>query len=151
MLEFRFIFGNNGYEVSKAMREAVFRDELNRTSVSDEFEDESYHFVGYEKTSQISAARLLKTGERVFEISYLAVKKDYRRQYVGDLIVRALADKAVSLGGTDLTAKVPCDVREFFEYEGFEKFGEKYMHEECEYIIMKKDLLKPQKCRGCEK
>lgn len=151
MLEFRFIFGNNGYEVSKAMREEVFKNELKYEVYADEFEDAAYHFVGYEKTSQISAARLWEMDERVFKISYIAVKKEYRRQYVGDLIVRALADKAVALGGTDLIAEVPCDVQKFFEYEGFEPVEEMYMHNARKCVIMKRNLLKIQKCRGCVK
>lgn len=151
MLEFRFIFGNNGYEISKDMRKSIFADELGYTCVRDKYEDKSYHFVGYEKTQQISVGRLTPLGERAFKISYIGIKKDYRRQYVGDLIVRALADKAVALGGTSLFAEVPADVQKFFEFEDFEIYGDKFTKDSKEHVMMKKDLLKTHKCRGCSK
>lgn len=151
MLKFRFIAGNDGYEISKDMRNEVFGKEAKYAVLCDENEGKSYHFVGYDGTDMISAARLTETGERIFEIAYVCVKETYRRQYVGDLVVKALADKAVSLGGTVLIAKVPVSVCGFFEFEGFEKYEDEFYDDNRRQVMMKKDLLKVQKCRGCGK
>ncbi len=149
MLEFRFIAGNNGYEISKNMRSDIFGNELGYQNVCDEHEEDSYHFVGYDKTQLISAARLTETGDKTFNIAYVCVRENYRRQYVGDLMVKALADKAVALGGTVLMARAPVSVCGFFEFEGFERYDAEFIEDNRIQVIMKKDLLKIQQCRGC--
>lgn len=150
MFEFKYIFGENGYKIAEDMRKKVFREELGMQEIRDEVEEFSYHFVGYEKTVQVGVSRLTQLDARNFNIAYVAVKKDYRRQYVGDLIMRALADKAVSLGGTAIYIETPVTEKKFFEYEGYEEYGEGFMREDIPHIRMKKDLTKVQRnCRGC--
>ena len=150
MLKFKFIFGKNGYDITKDLRESVFACELSEEA-TDEFEDKAYHFVGYDKIVQISAARLLKLSEKDFKISFVAIKEDYRRQYVGDLVMRALADKAMSLGGINIILESPVSIKGFFEFEGYEEYGEEFEKSSKPYIMMKKDLTKIQPCRGCSK
>ncbi len=146
MLEFKFIFGNNGYLVAKDLRESV----LGRAA-QDDFEDKAYHFVGYDKIIQIASARLLQLSEKNFKISYVAIKEDYRRQYVGDLVMRALADKAMSLKGVNIILEAPLDIRGFFEFEGYEEYGDTFEKDGRLHIMMKKDLTKIEPCRGCSK
>ncbi len=150
MLEFKFIFGENGYEIAKDLRESVFAGELSQET-RDDFEDKAYHFVGYDKIVQISAARLLQISDNDFKISFVAIKKDYRGQYVGDLVMRALADKAMSLRGTNIILEAPVDTKGFFEFEGYEEYGDTFEKGGKLHIMMKKDLTKIQPCRGCSK
>lgn len=152
MLEFRYIFGENGYKIAEDMRGKVFRDELGMSEIRDEVEELSYHFIGYEKTVQVGVSRLTQLDERNFNIAFVAVKKDYRRQYVGDLIMRALADKAVALGGAAIYIETPLSQKEFFEFEGYEEYGSGFLRDDIPHIRMKKDLTKVQRsCRGCGK
>lgn len=146
MLEFSFIEGMLGYEVVRVLREEIFSDELGWEKATDEAEENSYHFVGYDKLSQISVARMTELDEQTVEISYVGVKNGYRGEFVGDLIMRALADKAYSLGKRAAIVKSPEDVKGFFSFEGYEEVGS-----ENGYIIMKKDLTKVQTCHGCSK
>ncbi len=151
MLEFKFIYGENGYKIAEAMRKKVFSDELGFCETTDLLENNSYHFIGYDKTVQIGIARLTKLDEMNFTISFVAVKDDYRRQYVGDLIMRALADKAVALGGRYITIVTPVSEQGFFEFEGYELTGEEFSENGKLFVKMKKDLMKIQPCRGCVK
>ena len=143
MLEFTFVYGEMGYELSKDLRNSVFGSEL-----SDGQENNSYHLVGYDKTKQIAAGRLTMLTETVCRIDFIAVMEEYRRQYVGDLAIKALEDKAKSLGATEAVADAPQEVEPFFRFEYYEADGE---HERfgkpCK--IMRKDLTKEHKCRGC--
>ena len=143
MLEFSFVYGDMGYELSKELRNRVFEKEL-----SDEMEKDSYHLVGYDKTEQIAAARLTMLTENVCHIDFIAVEERYRRQYVGDLAIKALEDKAKSLGAKEAIADAPGECVPFFEYEHYESSGE---HEKFGKMcnIMRKDLTKVYKCRGC--
>lgn len=152
MLEFRFIYGENGYKIAEDMRRKVFAEELRMSEIRDELEELSYHFVGYEKTMQIGIARLTQLDAQNFNIAFVAVKEDYRRQYVGDLIMRALADKAATLGGTAIYIEAPVSQKGFFEFEGYEVYGDSFEKDNIPHIRMKKDLTKVQKgCRGCGK
>ena len=51
MLEFKFIYGENGYKIAEDMRQKVFRDELGMAEIRDEIEEFSYHFVGNSGTA----------------------------------------------------------------------------------------------------
>lgn len=151
MLEFRFIYGENGYKLAKDMRTQIFSGELGFDDITDGLEDTSYHFIGYDKLTQIGIARLTQLDEENFTVSFVAVKEDYRRQYVGDLIMRALADKAATLGGRYITVATPLSEQGFFGFEGYEPAGEEYLKDGKPFIKMKKDLTKVQPCRGCAK
>ena len=152
MLEFRFITGENGYKIAEDMRKKVFAEELGMSEIRDELEEFSYHFIGYEKTVQIGIARLTQLDEQNFNIAFVAVKDDYRNQYVGDLIMRALADKAATLGGKMIYIETPLCQKGFFEAEGYEEYGEVYEKDKIRHIRMKKDLtIVEKKCRGCGK
>lgn len=152
MLEFRYIFGENGYKVTADFRKNVFAEELGMTVLKDTFDEKSYHFVGYEKTKQIAVSRLTQLDDVTFSVSYVAVLKDYRRQFVGDLIMRALADKVVSLGGANIVLESPVSVRGFFEYEGYEAVGEEFSVDGIPFTKMIKDLTKIElHCKGCGK
>ena len=143
MLEFTFVYGEMGYELSKDLRNSVFGREL-----SDGLENNSYHLVGYDKTKQIAAGRLTMLTETVCHIDFIAVMEEYRRQYVGDLAIKALEDKAKSLGAKEAVVDASADVVPFFVFEHYETDGEhEKFGEMCK--IMRKDLTKVYKCRGC--
>ena len=144
MLEFTFVFGENGYELSRDLRNDVFGVEL-----CDEYEGKSYHLVGYDKTRQIASARLTMLADDVCCVGFVAVSKDYTRQYVGDLAVKAIEDKAKSLGAKEAVAYAPLEVVPFFEFEHYEDTGEEKENCGRKCRIMRKDLTKVYKCRGC--
>jgi N-acetylglutamate synthase-like GNAT family acetyltransferase len=144
MLEFTFVYGKNGYELSKELRDNVFGAEL-----TDEYEGQSYHLVGYDKTRQIAAARFTMLTDAVCRIDFVAVSEDYRRQYVGDLAIKAIEDKAKSLGAKEAVADVPTDIMPFFEFEDYEDSGKERERSGKKCVIMRKDLTKVYKCRGC--
>lgn len=145
MLEFKFIYGENGREITEALRAEVFGE------TSDGNDADAYHFVGYDKLVQIAAARLREVGEECFRIDFVAVKEDYRGQFVGDLVMRALADKAVSLGGKCIILEATAETKGFFEFEEYAVFGSECERDGGKYIMMKKDLTKITPCRGCAK
>ena len=79
----------------------------------------------------------------------IVFEKEYRRQYVGDLVMRALADKAERLGAKWMIVKAPVHLKGFFEFESYEVCGDEFIKNGEPHILMKKDLTKKQPCRGC--
>ena len=152
MLEFRFIAGENGYKIAEDMRKRIFSDELGMSEYRDELEEFSYHFIGYEKIVQIGISRLTQLDEHNFSIAFVGVKEDYRHQYVGDLIIRALEDKAKSLGGKAMYLETPVLQKGFFAFEEYKEYGDEIDKDGMPHIRMKKDLTIPRKgCGGCGK
>ena len=151
MLEFKFILGETGYKVAEVSRCKVFHEELGFDEISDNFDMDAYHFVGYDKICQVGSCRLVQLDEEYFSVSYLCVIPEYRRQYVGDLIMRAICDKVLSLGGKYIVLETPVSVKGFFEFEDFEAMGDVFMVDGKEYVKMKKDVTIVRPCRGCKK
>lgn len=146
MLEFNFEYGDIGYELCKDLRNELFGKVL-----TDDKEGASFHFVGYDKLEQIAVARLTKISDECYEIAYVAMKPAYRRQYVGDLIMKALADKAERLGATKTVVDAPCDLIPFFEYENYKKIGTEFLKDDILCVKMVKDLTVKTGCGGCKK
>lgn len=145
MLEFNYVYGSLGYELSHDLRDKIFG-----AVQTDDREDISYHLVGYEKTDQIGVARLTPVADEIFEISFVGLKEEYRRQFVGDLVMRALADKAISLGGKIAFVIAPLELTGFFEFEDYKRVGDVFQVDGADFVKMVKDLTLPQKCRGCK-
>lgn len=152
MLEFKLIYGIDGYNAAKSLRDEVFIDEQGFKYDYDEYDSRSWHIVGYEKDTLIGTARMFEHGDRVYKIGRVAVKKDYRGGYIGDLMMKTLQDKIVGLGGIEAVVSSQVQVRGFYEYEGYEQVGDEYLEEDYPHILMKLDLTKPQRrCCSHEK
>jgi len=151
MLKFQLIYGENGYKITKDLRKKLFSDELGYQEFTDDLEADSWHIVGYEEIRQMGVGRMTEIDNETFKVSYVALDKDYRRQYVGDLVMRALADKAERLGAKFMIVDAPVSLKAFFEFENYEVCGEEFMKNNEPHIPMKKDLTKKMPCRGCSK
>ena len=149
MLEFKFVYGENGCKLAMDTRNEVFAAEMGMNTISDDNDNGAYHFVGYDKTVQVAAARLYEIADSCFKIDLAAVKKNYRRQHIGELIMRALADKAVSLEGRSIILEAPLDLKPFFLREDYVPYGDEFDKDGRRYIMMKKDLSKIRLCCGC--
>ena len=150
MLKFQLIYGENGYKITKDLRKKLFGDELG-WEYTDELECDSWHIVGYEEIRQMGVGRMTEIDSETYHISFVALEKDYRRQMVGDLVMRALADKAERLGAKYVTADVPVSLKGFFEFENYEDAGAEFVKNGEAHIPMRKDLTKKMPCRGCSK
>ena len=140
MLKFQLIYGENGYKITKDLRKKLFADELGYLEFTDDLESESWHIVGYEEIHQMGLGRMTEISEDTYKVSFVALEAEYRRQYVGDLVMRALADKAERLGAKWLTADVPVSLKAFFEFENYEVCGEEFEKNNEPHILMKKDF-----------
>lgn len=152
MLEFKLIYGNDGYTAAKSIREEVFISEQGFSLDYDEKDLVSWHVCGIDNGNTIAAARLFEKSRGIFTIGRVAVKKEYRGQYIGDTLMRILEDKAVALSGHTIELSANENAVDFYEKQGYEKSGESYFEEHVRHIAMIKDLTKPfKKCSCCKK
>ncbi len=151
MLVFKQLYGKDGYEKARSLREEVFMGEQGVSFDYDEFDDISWHIVGYDGDTLISTARVYKMSDTAWKLGRVAVKKEYRRGYVGDLMMKTLQDKIVSLGGIEAVVSAQLSAKGFYEKEGYTAKGEPYDEAGSLHILMTMDLSKPQKrccCKG---
>ena len=152
MLEFKQIYGIEGYEKAKDLREEVFMNEQGFSYDKDEYDEVSWHIVGYDKDLLIGCARVHKIDEYSYKIGRVAVKKEYRGGYIGDLLMKTLQDKIVTLGGIEAVVYAQVSAKGFYEKEGYTQDGEEFLVDGTAHAKMVLDLLKPHRtCRDCMK
>ena len=142
MIKFKLVYGIEGYEIYKAFRTDIFKDSV------EEIDKDAIHMYGLENDEVMCCARLHKTGDFVFCIDKIAVAEADRKQYVGDTMIRALEDRAVSLVGALICTNVPENAWEFFEHEDYCVVGDVFIEDGIKYKKMKRDLTKIRGCKG---
>ncbi|MBQ8637241.1 MAG: GNAT family N-acetyltransferase [Clostridia bacterium] len=151
MLAFKQIYGIDGYNAAKALRQEVFMDEQGFNVDYDEHDDKAWHIVGYDGDLLIGTARVYKLTDTTYKIGRVAVKKSYRGGYVGDLMMKTLQDKIVTLGGIEAVVSSQLSAKGFYEYEGYELVGDVYIEEGAKHVLMKLDLTRPHRSCNCKK
>lgn len=149
MLQFKLIAGRPGYLLAKGIREAVFMEEQGYAFDYDEKDETAWHIVGWDGDTVIAAGRLFRVRDNVFAIGRLAVKQEYRGQYVGDTLMRALEDKAVQLGAAFIELYAQEHAVGFYRKQGYEPISELITHDGEPHMRMRRDLSKIRGCRGC--
>ena len=150
MLFFKQIQGEDGYNAAKGIREEVFIAEQGFSYDYDEHDKEAWHIIGYDGDVVIAAARVYPLDDKSYKIGRMAVKKEYRGQYVGDLVIKTLQDKIVTLGGIEAVVEAQLHAKGFYTFEGYVPVGEEYEIEGVAHIMMKLDLTKPVRHCGCK-
>lgn len=148
MIKFKLIHGLEGYEHTKDFRKKILCDEMGFIDGLEEIDKDAIHMHGRENDEVICCARLHKIADYVYCIDKVAVSPKDRRQYVGDTMIRALEDKAVSLVGALISVVVPENAWEFFEHEDYVTVGDIFIENGVKYKKMKRDLTKVRRCRG---
>lgn len=150
MLFFKQLQGIDGFTAAKGIREEVFITEQGFSYDYDEYDKAAWHIIGYDGDTVIAAARVYPLDEKSYKIGRMAVKKEYRGQYVGDLIIKTLQDKIVTLGGIEAVVEAQLHAKGFYTYEGYTADGEAFEIEGVPHIRMKLDLTKPVRHCNCK-
>lgn len=83
------------------------------------------------------ACGCLFLNESIANISLIAVKKKFRGKMYGDLAIRMLIDKAITLDFTNIYTNIPINLMSMFEKIGFYKVTDssKYNLEDGKFIV----------------
>lgn len=150
MLEFKLIFGKDGHNAARKIRESVFCAEQGFSYGEDEYDEKAWHIVGYDKDRLIAAARMYETDKGIFKLGRVCVDSEYRKMYIGDTLLRTLEDKAVGLSGYLMQVSAQESAVGFYEKEGYKRNGGEHTEEGRLHIDMEKDLTKPfKRCECC--
>lgn len=122
------------------IREKVFVEELN-VPFNIEFDDldrESIHVMvidNIDHNSYVATGRMHYNGEYC-RIGHIAVLKEFRGRYYGDLAVRMLINRAFTSGIDEVWTEVDLVVKPFFEKIGFQIENEEFKNDESTRVNM---------------
>ena len=125
---------------ASAIRRVVFIDEQN---VSEEEEWDgtdagAIHLVVYDNAVPVATGRILIEGED-FHLGRIAVLKEYRKQGLGDFLMRLLIRRAFELGGTRQVIHAQLQAKGFYEKLGFAAYGDEFIEANIPHTMMARE------------
>lgn len=129
---------DNEFSSVQMIRTTVFTNEQG-ANANEEFD--SYDHIAdfallFDNDKAVATARAVKT-EDGFKIGRIAVLKDYRGKGYGDLIVRAVIEKAFSYGADYVLVDSQNHAVPFYEKIGFSVIGEQIIDRGIAHIPMR--------------
>ena len=155
MLKATWVFGTQNFEAAKAVRTAVFVEEQGY-SLSEEFDDFDYyawHAVIYYEDAPIATGRVyLDQGN--YTIGRVCVRKEFRGQHVGDLLIRLLLDRALNAGAEGIHLCAQVTAQGFYEKFGLKAMGKPYrkpgeLYDQVDMYAPAQEVLFPRTCENC--
>lgn len=129
---------------AKIIRQVVFEEEQGFIDEFDETDDIATHFVMFdEDETPIATCRVFWDAERnTYILGRLAVRKEYRHQNIGSLIMQEAEKYVYKIGGKSIALHAQCQAAGFYNKQGFEQFGNIDDEQGCPHMWMRKTLEK---------
>ena len=124
MVSTKWFKGIENSEIYFEIKKKVFCDELNMDckSINDGYDKLSYNIVLYEDEKAVGTGRLIfKDGK--YLIDKLCVLSEFRGNSYGELIVRMLVRKAITIGAEKTYSIIDTKYKSLFEKVGFKEIG----------------------------
>ena len=132
-----------GEDISAALeiRKSVFQDELGWEAEQDNdlMDNYAFHLVLLLNDVPVATGRITYGGVGKAQLSRICVVKKYRRQGIGDGLVKVLDYKASQLGMKVSTVETVENLEKFYQRIGFVKTGETKEKYGMELITMQKE------------
>lgn len=122
MVSTKWFQGLNNLDNFLEIRKRVFCEELNMDEkyATDFYDEFAFNLVLYDDDKPAGTGRLLFKDGKYF-MDKLCVLKEYRGNSNGDLIIRMLVRKAVTIGAEKTYAEIDKKYKSLFEKVGFEE------------------------------
>lgn len=106
----------------------------------DALDDTAMHVAAYQSGQVIATARLFAEKEAVWHLGRVAVRKPWRGQGVGALLVNEAEKKAKECGAEKIVLGAQVSKQVFYEKQGYSVCGKGYLDEGVPHIEMEKKL-----------
>jgi N-acetylglutamate synthase-like GNAT family acetyltransferase len=122
MVSTKLFKGIDNSKIYFEIRKKVFCDELNMDSkiISDIYDEFSLNVVVYEDEKAVATGRLIFKDGRYF-IDKLCVLTEFRGNSYGELIIRMLVRKIITIGAEKTYSEIDCKYKHLFEKIGFKE------------------------------
>lgn len=126
------------FSLVQAIRTTVFTNEqgANANEEFDSYDDIADFALLFDDNKAVATARAVKT-EDGFKIGRIAVLKEYRGKGYGDLIVRAVIEKAFNYGSDFVLVDSQNHAVPFYKKIGFKQIGQQIIDRGIAHIPMR--------------
>ncbi|MCM1026597.1 MAG: GNAT family N-acetyltransferase [Roseburia sp.] len=126
---------------AKEIREEVFIREQGFQKEYDEIDHEAVHIVLYDAEIPVATCRIFWNEDMgAYTLGRLAVRKEYRGQNIGSLMLREAENLVRRKNGKELILHAQCRAADFYRKSGFAEFGEVGDEEGCPHVWMRKEI-----------
>ena len=129
---------------ARLIREEVFVKEQGFREEFDSIDKISTHIVITDGDKPVAVGRFYckdnSKGEKEYFIGRLAVMREYRGRGIGASVIKEAERLIKEQGGSCVLLHSQCRAAEFYEKQGYKKFGEIDYDEDCPHIWMRKFL-----------
>ena len=122
------------------IRKAVFTDEQGFFDELDSVDDISYNAVAYADGKVVGCGRMFHEEESTYHIGRIAVLREYRKLFIGSVIMNALEQKAKSIGAEYVVLSAQKRAWDFYLKLGYIMDGAEYLEEGYPHIFMRKKI-----------
>jgi len=124
MVSTKWFKGKENLEICYEIRKNVFYNELNLDCefVSDIFDEFSFNVVLYEDEKAVGTGRLIFNDGK-YSIDKICVLSEYRGKSFGELIIRMLIRKAVTIGADKTYSILNKKYKLLFDKVGFQEIS----------------------------
>lgn len=128
------------FEACKDIRTKVFVQEQGFEEEFDDIDDIAYHIVLFDGDIAIATGRTFLKEENIYKIGRVAVLKEYRKKDYGKIIIKELENIIKNENGTEIHLSSQLHAIKFYERCGFVQFGDIYLEDGADHILMKKSI-----------
>ena len=125
---------------SKSIREEVFVKEQGFSDEYDEHDETAVHIVLYDENTPVATCRIFELNDGIYMFGRLAVKKEYRKNGLGRIIVNEAENNVILMGGNQIKLHAQLQAKDFYIKCGYTPFGEIEPEQGCPHIWMFKKL-----------
>lgn len=127
---------------AKIIRTAVFVDEQHFVDEFDESDSKAIHIVMFDGELPIGTSRIIYSDKhKCLCVGRFAIIKEYRGKHLGEKLMKATEQEILKRFG-EVKVGVSSQERasKFYEKQGYEYSGEKYLDQYCPHVWMTKQL-----------
>ncbi|ELY50530.1 GNAT family N-acetyltransferase [Natronococcus jeotgali] len=142
MIETRVVESDAEREDALAVRHAVFVEEqgVDEDLEYDDHDSEAVHFVAYDGSEPVGAARLRELDDGIGKVERVAVLADRREEGIGRELMARLEERARADGFDELKLHSQSHAADFYADLEYDRYGETFEEAGIPHVRMRKEL-----------
>ncbi|ATH60544.1 GNAT family N-acetyltransferase [Staphylococcus nepalensis] len=129
---------NDAYEIRKKV--FVLEQGVPLENEIDQFESSSTHVIGYDNLQSPFATGRFRTYKNGAKIERVAILASHRKLGYGKSLMQFIEAAAKEADYHTLTLNAQCHAQHFYETLGYTTFGDVFLEENIEHIVMTKTI-----------
>lgn len=129
MVEVHWFVGSEGIEPCLAIRREVFCQEQGYQVDRDDIDGQAIHALMTQGEEAVGTGRIYVDRDGAYHLGRIAVRKAYRGQHLGDLLMRSLLNKCLNMHAGRVRIGAQADKVGFYARYGLTPVGEVYLDE----------------------